>query len=224
MICGRSPAAAPTARGTAGGSAGSSPWRVTSSCFGGGGPFTNATGQLDSRVARLTVDAPPAVTANPAPQTINAGGTVTFTAAATGTPAPSVQSQVSKDHGKHFENIRLADTTTLLAHAHFYLGHYAAAEGLYQSALALDRARVGEQHPSYADDLNSLGMLQLYAGHLADAEARFRRALAIREAFYGHDNPETADSLLLVGREAGTVFTRATDHAQRAFLEHRVER
>jgi hypothetical protein len=75
--------------------------------------FTNSTGFKDSRAAQVTVDVPPAVTTNPAAQTINAGSVVTFTAAATGTPTPSVQWQVSRDSGKHFSNIPFATTNTL---------------------------------------------------------------------------------------------------------------
>jgi hypothetical protein len=75
--------------------------------------FTNTTGQLDTRAARVTVDVPPTVSTNPAPETVNAGSTATFTVAGAGTPAPSVQWQVSRDHGKHFENIPFANTDTL---------------------------------------------------------------------------------------------------------------
>jgi Immunoglobulin I-set domain len=72
--------------------------------------FTNATGHADSRSALVTVDAPPTVSTNPAAQTIDTGNTVTFTVAATGTPAPSVQWQISTDNGKDFENIPFATT------------------------------------------------------------------------------------------------------------------
>jgi hypothetical protein len=75
--------------------------------------FSNSTGERDTRAARVTVDVPPTVSVNPAPQTVDTGGTVTFTVAGTGTPAPSVQWQVSHDQGKHFNNIPFADTDTL---------------------------------------------------------------------------------------------------------------
>jgi hypothetical protein len=55
----------------------------------------------------------PAVTAQPASQTVVAGSVVTFTAAASGTPAPAVQWQVSTDGGKTFTDIRGATSTTL---------------------------------------------------------------------------------------------------------------
>ena len=54
----------------------------------------------------------PAVTQNPVSQTIT-GGPVTFTAAASGDPAPSVQWQVSTDGGATFTDIPGATSTTL---------------------------------------------------------------------------------------------------------------
>ena len=53
--------------------------------------FTNSGGSTYTAVATLTVGTAPVITANPASQTINAGGNTTFTAAASGSPAPTVQ-------------------------------------------------------------------------------------------------------------------------------------
>jgi hypothetical protein len=47
----------------------------------------------------IVIDVPPAVTANPANQAVALGQTATFTAAASGRPAPGVQWQVSTDGG-----------------------------------------------------------------------------------------------------------------------------
>jgi len=60
----------------------------------------------------LTVNAPPVVTTNPVNQTANVGSSVTFTAAASGTPAPTVQWQVSVGGGA-FSNVPNATSTTL---------------------------------------------------------------------------------------------------------------
>jgi len=55
----------------------------------------------------------PLVTANPSDTTVIAGSTATFTAAATGTPAPTVQWQVSTNGGTTFTDIAGQTSTTL---------------------------------------------------------------------------------------------------------------
>jgi hypothetical protein len=57
--------------------------------------------------------AAPTVTTNPSSQTVTAGQTATFTAAASGNPTPAVQWQVSSDGGKTFTNLSGATSTTL---------------------------------------------------------------------------------------------------------------
>ncbi len=59
------------------------------------------------------VNAVPVVTMNPASQTILAGNTVTFSAAASGTPTPTVQWKVSTNSGASFSNIVGATTAPL---------------------------------------------------------------------------------------------------------------
>ncbi|MGO9791614.1 MAG: immunoglobulin domain-containing protein, partial [Solirubrobacteraceae bacterium] len=61
--------------------------------------FTNSAGSQESEPATLTVQTPPVITLNPVSATLIAGETATFTAAASGSPTPSVQWQVSSDHG-----------------------------------------------------------------------------------------------------------------------------
>jgi hypothetical protein len=53
------------------------------------------------------------VTTNPVNHSVTAGQTVTFTAAATGNPTPTVQWQVSTDGGATYSNIAGATSTTL---------------------------------------------------------------------------------------------------------------
>jgi cyclophilin family peptidyl-prolyl cis-trans isomerase len=67
--------------------------------------FTNTIGAVATTVATLTVNVVPTVTTNPAPQTVDAGGTTTFTAAASGSPTATVQWKVSTDSGTTFNNI-----------------------------------------------------------------------------------------------------------------------
>src|SRR5262249_24084649 len=75
--------------------------------------FTNVAGSATTNAVTLTVNAAPTVTTNPVNQTVNNGSTATFTAAATGKPAPTVQWQVSTDGGVNFTNIAGATSTTL---------------------------------------------------------------------------------------------------------------
>jgi hypothetical protein len=77
--------------------------------------FTNSVGSATTSAATLTVNAlaAPAVTSNPSNQAVVAGQNATFTASASGNPAPTVQWQVSTDGGGIFTNIPGATSTTL---------------------------------------------------------------------------------------------------------------
>ena len=74
--------------------------------------FTNSAGSATTTPATLTVDFTPQITQQPTNQTVNAGVTATFTAAASGNPAPTVQWQVSVSGGA-FTNVAGATSTTL---------------------------------------------------------------------------------------------------------------
>ncbi len=74
--------------------------------------FTDSTGTATSNPATLTVDFAPTVTTSPTSQTVNAVTSVTFTAAASGNPAATVQWMVSSDGGATFSNIAGATTTS----------------------------------------------------------------------------------------------------------------
>ena len=60
----------------------------------------------------LTPAAAPAIQTNPTDQSVPAGATATFTAAASGNPGPTVQWQVSTDGGKTFTNVPGASNAT----------------------------------------------------------------------------------------------------------------
>jgi Ricin-type beta-trefoil lectin domain/Immunoglobulin I-set domain len=77
--------------------------------------FTNSAGTATTTAATLTVNSPtpPTITTQPTNQTVSAGQTATFTAAATGSPTPTVQWQVSTDSGATFSNVSGATSTTL---------------------------------------------------------------------------------------------------------------
>ncbi|HTK81148.1 MAG TPA: Ig-like domain-containing protein [Bacteroidota bacterium] len=74
--------------------------------------LTNSCGSTNSFAATLTTDVAPGITGNPADQTACAGSTASFTAAANGSPVPSVQWQVSSDGGTTFNNIGGATSGT----------------------------------------------------------------------------------------------------------------
>jgi len=77
--------------------------------------FTNASSSATSNAVTLTVQAAqtkPSIMTQPANQTVNAGGTASFSAAASGNPTPTVQWQVSTDNGANFTDIAGATSTT----------------------------------------------------------------------------------------------------------------
>ena len=78
--------------------------------------FTNSDGSAASDAATLTLNpAPcgPIITQNPADTTVPAGGSATFTAAASGAPAPTVQWQVSTDGGTTWSDLAGATSSSL---------------------------------------------------------------------------------------------------------------
>lgn len=75
--------------------------------------FTNSVGDATTQQATVTVNpAAPVVTTQAADQTVVAGKTVTFTAAATGDPVAAVQWRVSTDGGVTFTDIAGATKAT----------------------------------------------------------------------------------------------------------------
>ena len=66
--------------------------------------FANQAGSATTAAAALVVQSPPTITTEPENQTINAASPVTFAAAATGLPTPSVQWQISTD-GTNWSNV-----------------------------------------------------------------------------------------------------------------------
>jgi PKD repeat protein len=75
--------------------------------------FANTAGSVASDVATLTVDTAPIVSTDPTDLTVDAGGSASFTAAATGSPTPTVRWQVSTDGGSSWTDVDGVTTTTL---------------------------------------------------------------------------------------------------------------
>jgi hypothetical protein len=86
--------------------------------------FTNTYGTANSDAATLTVNEAPAITTQPTNQTAAPGSTATFTAAASGTPTPTVKWQV--DTGSGFSDIAGATSMT------YTTGTLSSAENGYQ--------------------------------------------------------------------------------------------
>ena len=74
--------------------------------------LTNSIGSVTSSAATLAVQTVPQVTTQPTGTQVNPGATASFTAAATGNPAPTVQWQVSTDGGTTFADIPSATSAT----------------------------------------------------------------------------------------------------------------
>src|SRR5262249_20234138 len=73
----------------------------------------NGLGSAICGPSTLVVGTTPGVTTNPSSQAVNVGGLVTFMAAASGNPAPTVQWQLSTNGGGAWSNISGAVSTTL---------------------------------------------------------------------------------------------------------------
>ena len=73
--------------------------------------FTNVAGTATTNVVTLTVNTAPVIILSPVDQTVNEGQPVTFTAAATGQPTPTVQWEVSVNGGP-FNSIPGVTATT----------------------------------------------------------------------------------------------------------------
>jgi beta-glucanase (GH16 family) len=72
-----------------------------------------ASGQVGAAAPQVAANGPPVVTINPLGQSAVIGGSLTFTAAASGSPIPSVQWQVSVNGGSTWIAVSGATTTTL---------------------------------------------------------------------------------------------------------------
>lgn len=94
----------------------------------------------------------------------------------------------------------LAESTTELANANFYLGELDRSDTLNQRSLVMLRELYGAGHPRVADGLINLGASQHERGNYTAAETYYRQALAIIEPFYGPEHPATASAYTMLGR------------------------
>ncbi len=75
--------------------------------------FTNSGGSATSKAATLTVTRPPAITLQPSDVFVQEGHEGVFEAAASGSPAPSCQWQVSSNGGSTYKNVTGGTNPTL---------------------------------------------------------------------------------------------------------------
>lgn len=104
--------------------------------------FTNTWGSATTLAATLTVGVPPQLTKNPVSQTVVNGTSVTFTASASGNPAPSIQWIVSTNGGSTYTPIPGATSSSLTfiataaQNGYYYRATLTNAVGLVQTAAA----------------------------------------------------------------------------------------
>ncbi len=88
---------------------------------------------------------------------------------------------------------------TVLGAIAFVGGDDAVAKERWESALALRRAQLGDEHPLVASSLNNLGGVLYAMDDLAGAEAMLSEALAMRERLFGADHAVVAESAINLG-------------------------
>ncbi|MCG6113176.1 MAG: tetratricopeptide repeat protein [Paracoccus sp.] len=114
-----------------------------------------------------------------------------------------------------------ADRTWLLhalALVRMAMGHYAEAASLFEEALDITKAAVGDAHPEYAVPLHGLAQVRHTMGRYKEATSLFEQVLAIEKVAFGETHPEYAATMharagvhLSMGRfdEAEALFEQA---------------
>ena len=96
------------------------------------------------------------------------------------------------------------------------LGHYSAAEKLYDESGKLLREQLGEQHPYYAAFLNNRAALYTALGNLTVAESDYRKALELKRKIYGPNALTIGASLRNLAR---LVYGRNPAEGEKLFQE-----
>jgi tetratricopeptide (TPR) repeat protein len=103
------------------------------------------------------------------------------------------------------DSIKLADCLSELGGAVAGTGDFKEAEQLHRSALALYRARLGDQHPETVRSMDMVAMNQFESGDFAGADAQFREAVALARGLDASDEDLLARVLTDYG---GALATR----------------
>lgn len=105
--------------------------------------FSNGAGTATSEAATLTVQAPPSVTQQPQSTTVEAGQPASFEAAASGSPPPSVQWELSTNGGSSWSDVAGATSdelaisaTQLSENGHDYRAVFTNVAGTATTAVA----------------------------------------------------------------------------------------
>ncbi len=91
---------------------------------------------------------------------------------------------------------RITSTLAALGDARQQQGNFPDATKLYREALALTRARHGDDGLEVASRLQSLGEFLSYTGGSAEAQKLLAQALAIRLRAHGPNHPDVVDALV----------------------------
>ncbi|BCM88076.1 FxSxx-COOH system tetratricopeptide repeat protein [Methylobacterium indicum] len=113
----------------------------------------------------------------------------------------------------------------LASYQQMALAAYAAAQLLFERALAITERVQGSNHPDVDGSLNNLALLLYTQGDLAGARPLFERALAISERVQGPDHPNTATSLnnfALLLRDQGDLAGARSLHERALAIRERV--
>ncbi|PQE14281.1 hypothetical protein CJF31_00006831 [Rutstroemia sp. NJR-2017a BVV2] len=98
------------------------------------------------------------------------------------------------------EHISTLNTVNNLGSLYADQGKLAAAESMYEQALAGKEKTLGAEHISTLDTVNNLGILYANQGKLAAAESMYERALAGYEKALGTEHILTLDTVNNLGR------------------------
>ena len=106
------------------------------------------------------------------------------------------QSHVAFTRALGADNPRTADMLTNVAIASIELGELDKGIGELEAALAIHQRKLGDRHPTIAQDQQNLGSALRMAGRSEAALAHHERALELRETLFGRDDPRVAASLV----------------------------
>ncbi|MEY4489683.1 MAG: hypothetical protein RIQ79_2191, partial [Verrucomicrobiota bacterium] len=147
---------------------------------------TNTAGTAASASALLTVNpaaVAPAIGTQPVPQTVLVGLNATFTAAATGTPAPTLQWQLSTDGGTNWSN----------------LANDATYSGVTSATLTVTGAQLAQTGNRYRAVATNTAGSASSDGVALTVEAALLTVLHHFDIFTDAANPAVSESLTLVG-------------------------